>query len=641
MTLEVYKIDESPTRSLILIKDTNDNKFYPGNGSIISPVTVYTGSTGISGSGGNLGPDLTAIEALTGTGVWYYRSAADTWTPVTVGSGLRFSGGTLSYTGLTGSPLDGDLIALAALNGTNTIYYRSATDTWSAVTIGSGLQFVGGILSYTGLTGSPLDEDLIALAAVNGTNTIYYRSAANTWSPVTIGSGLSFVGGTLSFTGTTGSNTIIISGSGSGTLDADLTSLAEATGTNAIYYRSSVNTWSPLTLSPGISINNGYLIAEKETYDLENDIGIIPNIYTTPVLTNNTTKLNSALDAMCPTGQFTFTNGTLGPILKPISCQGKTFYFNGNLKTNTKGGGELKGVGGGAFPVGDGEIGSSAQGGSMTRFVRVGAQGTEGEFAFLIRNNGFTLENISLHGNQSPGNINTFTGNRIHTLLGIEGRATPAVGQHKIRNCSLAYGQYGIRLLNGYYDETGGFNADENHSDLTYWECVTATQVNTAWRSHSQQAIWHQLDRCYFLPDSGGVVFDVLAGGTYTATALGLGPVACTVLQVSGYSPNNARFDLEVFKDGWPGADNAQSGFCLFKYKNNTLAGATYMDWDVRFRGAINTWTEAYYMSGLAQFNGVTGSRVWFDMNNIQFAPAPPHYQWATYGPWRRLEYTG
>jgi hypothetical protein len=46
----------------------------------------------------------------------------------------------------------------------------------------------------------PLDADLTALAAAVGTNTIYYRSAANTWSAVTIGAGLSFGSGTLAAT---------------------------------------------------------------------------------------------------------------------------------------------------------------------------------------------------------------------------------------------------------------------------------------------------------------------------------------------------------------------------------------------------------------------------------------------------------
>ena len=50
-------------------------------------------------------------------------------------------------------------------------------------------------------TYQPLDADLTALAALSGTDTIYYRSGANTWSAVTIGSNLTFSGGTLSASG--------------------------------------------------------------------------------------------------------------------------------------------------------------------------------------------------------------------------------------------------------------------------------------------------------------------------------------------------------------------------------------------------------------------------------------------------------
>jgi hypothetical protein len=54
-------------------------------------------------------------------------------------------------------------------------------------------------LSGFGITDAqPLDADLTALAALTGTNTMYYRSVANTWTPVTIGTGLTFTSGTLS-----------------------------------------------------------------------------------------------------------------------------------------------------------------------------------------------------------------------------------------------------------------------------------------------------------------------------------------------------------------------------------------------------------------------------------------------------------
>ena len=46
----------------------------------------------------------------------------------------------------------------------------------------------------------PIDADLTSLAAASGTNTIYYRSAANTWSPVNVSTGLAFSGGNLTAT---------------------------------------------------------------------------------------------------------------------------------------------------------------------------------------------------------------------------------------------------------------------------------------------------------------------------------------------------------------------------------------------------------------------------------------------------------
>lgn len=58
---------------------------------------------------------------------------------------------------------DADLSALAALSGTNTIYYRSAANTWTAVTIGGNLTFTGGTLDAVA---SSLDATLTAMAGV-------------------------------------------------------------------------------------------------------------------------------------------------------------------------------------------------------------------------------------------------------------------------------------------------------------------------------------------------------------------------------------------------------------------------------------------------------------------------------------------
>jgi hypothetical protein len=237
--------------------------------------------------------DLTAIAALSTTGNIFYRSAANIWSPVVVGGGLVFTGGNLSVGDLSGTyqPLDSDLISLAAASNTNTIYYRSATNTWSPVTIGAGLSFAGGTLNSTSsgvawgaITGTlssqadlqsaldgkqPVDADLTSLAAISATGNFYYRSATNTWSPVTVGSGLTFVSGTLASAG--GATWGAISGTlssqndlqtaldGKQPLDGDLTALAGISTTGSFYYRSAANTWTPVTIGSGISFTSGTL----------------------------------------------------------------------------------------------------------------------------------------------------------------------------------------------------------------------------------------------------------------------------------------------------------------------------------------------------------------------------------------------
>lgn len=94
----------------IVVYDTSDNS--------ASTVSIEISGDGIditnaNGTAGNptltLADDLAALEALTGTNTIYYRSGVSTWSPVTIGTGLSFSTGTL--TGNT----DAELVALAGL----------------------------------------------------------------------------------------------------------------------------------------------------------------------------------------------------------------------------------------------------------------------------------------------------------------------------------------------------------------------------------------------------------------------------------------------------------------------------------------------------------------------------------------------
>jgi hypothetical protein len=86
-------------------------------------------------------------------------------------------------------------------------------------------------LSASDVGAQPLNADLTAIAALSGTDTIYYRSGVNTWSAVTIGGALSFSGGTLNLgSRTTTSASIILYPSSSSTTNgtALLAALADA-----------------------------------------------------------------------------------------------------------------------------------------------------------------------------------------------------------------------------------------------------------------------------------------------------------------------------------------------------------------------------------------------------------------------------
>ena len=247
--------------------------------------------------------DLTALGQVTGTNTIYYRSAANTWTAVTIGGGLTFSAGTLNSAGgsatwgaivgtladqtdldtaLDGKqPLDADLTALSGLtSAANTLAYYTGSGTAALATFTSAARDLVDDADATamrttlglaiGTNVQAYDADLTALAALSGTNNIYYRSAANTWTAVTIGGGLTFAAGTLDAAGgaaTWGAIVGTLSGQtdlqaaldAKQPIDADLTAIAALAGTNNIYYRSAANTWTSVTIGSGLSFTAGTL----------------------------------------------------------------------------------------------------------------------------------------------------------------------------------------------------------------------------------------------------------------------------------------------------------------------------------------------------------------------------------------------
>ena len=109
------------------------------------------------------------------------------------GTGGGSASGTL-LDNISGFASTGNLVR----TGAGSYAFRTLTAPAAGITVSNG----------SGVSGNPtlaLADDLAALEALSGTNTIYYRSGASTWSAVTIGSDLSFSGGTL--TGATGTGT--------------------------------------------------------------------------------------------------------------------------------------------------------------------------------------------------------------------------------------------------------------------------------------------------------------------------------------------------------------------------------------------------------------------------------------------------
>jgi hypothetical protein len=120
---------------------------------------------------------------------------------------------------------------------------------------------VGTVVLTAGDIGAqPLDADLTALAALTGTNNIYYRSGANAWSSVTIGSGLSFSGGTLATSGGGGGGDALTSNPLSqfaATTSAQLASIiTNETGTGSLVFNNSPTLVTPvLGVATATSIN--------------------------------------------------------------------------------------------------------------------------------------------------------------------------------------------------------------------------------------------------------------------------------------------------------------------------------------------------------------------------------------------------
>jgi hypothetical protein len=144
-SLTVREIDGNPTSTPTILEFPNGSLTIPTAGT----TRVAISAAGISGKYADLtGQPTLGTAAAQNTSA--FESAGSVASAITshLAAGNPHSQYATSAAVAAGyQPLDADLTSLAAASATNAIYYRSAADTWSTVTIGDNLTFSGGKLS--------------------------------------------------------------------------------------------------------------------------------------------------------------------------------------------------------------------------------------------------------------------------------------------------------------------------------------------------------------------------------------------------------------------------------------------------------------------------------------------------------------
>jgi hypothetical protein len=145
----------------------------------------------------SLNAKLTALAGMDSVQGLVEQNGADSFTKRLIGVANSTDIPTLADADARFQPLDAGLTAIATFDATAGLVEQTGAETFTKRLI--GVANATDVPTRADADGryQPLDADLTAIAALAGTDNIYYRSGAAAWSSVTVGSGLSFTGGTL------------------------------------------------------------------------------------------------------------------------------------------------------------------------------------------------------------------------------------------------------------------------------------------------------------------------------------------------------------------------------------------------------------------------------------------------------------
>lgn len=236
---------------------------YTGNANKV--VRVTAGEDGFelaSVSGGSLADGDYGDIVVSGSGtVWSLDSGVVTTAARTV---LDDASTSAMLTTLGGQPLDSDLTALAA-NSTDGFWAHTGAGTGAARTLTAPAAGIT-ISNPAGIAGNPtfaLADDLSGVEGLSTTG-LAARTAASTWTTRTL---------TAPAAGITVSNGDGVSGNPTLALADDLSALEALSGTNTIYYRSAASTWTAVNVSTGLTFSSGNLTANGWVELLNYDFG--------------------------------------------------------------------------------------------------------------------------------------------------------------------------------------------------------------------------------------------------------------------------------------------------------------------------------------------------------------------------------